>query len=760
MRVLKNRLCIIVAGLVVGAGVVAAGPAAVAAPVAPPAALSTLPPGGTFVPVAPVRVLDTRLGGGRGTVATLPGNVPPQVPTANVAAVLLNVTVVDAVGPGYVDVEAAPNATSTSSNGNYVTGAPSSTLALVRPNRFYPISVFTSTNADVVVDLQGYVTTPAAATADTFTPVSPRRIADTRKGLGGLHAFGTGERQDLDVRGLGLLPDDATAVIANITEASASARTYLTAWSGTGTRPVVSTVNADRGTIVANRALIPLSSAGFAALFNNNGRTDVVVDVVGYISPSATGSYYTPIAPSRLTDATATQDVTVTPIVGPHPTDALLAPSTDDLLPTTAVWLTVVGDRPAGRGYVTARPGGTPAGSTSDLNTVSGRAVANAGPVKVGADGTVEITASSRTRIVADIGGWFQTVPAAAPAAGIWSSSEYPAYDTTPQLTSTLPTTLPAGFAHAVAGTSSGGASAETVAFAVQDGQVLQAVDYSVRPGAGAASSQGWRTPTRVGTLTGVTSLATAGDRSYAATYALLGDGTVQAFGANGVGQLGRTPTEFFTLPLSPTAVPLARPATVVGAAVNIGYAVLDDGSVVSWGQSRAQLGRTAGDQPWVPAPVTGLTAPIAIAGDANVTYAITATGSTVYWGRSANSAATTQLTPVAVGGACSVATALHVDLSGAWEVCADGTVVQLDDLGAAVSLDGGLLQGRTVSGLSGVTQLAAGSPRHLRALLLDGTVAVIPVTQTSSTRPTLQPRFRGVTGIAGSYGAQLTAVG
>ena len=750
-------LAVVTAAALTAIGLAATGSPATAAPAAP-ASPQVLPPGGTFVPVTPTRLVDTRSTTGPVTSTPVP-NLGLGAPSGSVAAVLLNVTVVDAAGPGYVNVVSSSGPSNQYSNGNYVTGAPSATLALVPLSRFYPVTVFTSTAADVVVDVQGYVTTAAAATADTFTPVSPRRIADTRSRLGGLHPFGTGERQDLDVRGLGLLPDDAVAVVATITEAAASARTYLTAWSGTGSKPTVSNVNADRGQIVANRVLLPLAANGFAALYNNNGRTDVVVDVVGYVSPSPTGSYYTPTGPTRLTDSAATRDVTVSPVLGAAPTTGVPAPTTDDLLPTTAAWLNVVGDHPAGRGYVTARPGGTPAGSTSDLNTVPGRAVANAGPTKVGADGSIEVTASSPTRIVVDVSGWFQTIPATAPAAGIWSAAEYPHYVTSPQVTSTRLTTLPAAFAHAVAGATSFN-SIETVAFGIQDGQVLQARTLSPWPVYNDAPN--WFTPSRVGTLTGVTALASAGDRSYAATYALHDDGSVDAFGANDQGQLGRTPTEIFFTPLVPTAVPLPSPATLLGAAAKIGYAVLDDGSVVSWGQPRTQLGRTPGDQPWLPATVTGLTAPTAIAGDASLTYAVLADGSTVSWGQSVAPGGTvTQAAPTPVSGACADAAALQVDPQGAWELCSDGTVVQFDIAGRALGFDADHhLVASPVTGLTDVTQLATGAPDSLRALLSDGTVAVVPVTRTSTTVPTLQPRFRGVTSIGGTVGAQLTTVG
>src|SRR5205085_1978373 len=112
--------CLLVTG-------VAVAPAALADPAPAPAA--ALPPGGSFVAVAPTRVLDTRTAGGPTTATSFdPMAALPGVARTAVSAVLVNVTVVNAKGGGFVVVGAAAG----TSNGNFVATKPSATLALVR----------------------------------------------------------------------------------------------------------------------------------------------------------------------------------------------------------------------------------------------------------------------------------------------------------------------------------------------------------------------------------------------------------------------------------------------------------------------------------------------------------------------------------------------------------------------------------------------------------------------------------------------------
>lgn len=702
-----------------------------------------LAPGGSFVPVSPTRLIDTRRSGGPVQQVSSSFTAALGVPASAVSAVLVNVTVVDAVSTGYLQLTPGGDLTGVS-NGNFAARTPSASLTLLGTYGSSFLQVLTSVRANIVVDLQGYVTSPEQVTADSFTPIPAFRVADSRSSAG-LTTFTTGRTQTLDVRGRGGLPATATAVIANVTIASTTAPTYLTAWSGAGARPTVSNVNAGRGEIVANRTLLPLDADGRVSVFNASGRTDVVVDVVGWVGPSSTGSYYTPgygrQSRARLGDSgNPVTSLTVSVAIGPvNPSAASRAPSTDDLSPTTAVWLALAADRPAGRGYLTAGPGGATPGRTSDLNLVPSRAVANSGPVLLAADGTVTITASANTRIIVDSSGWFQQPPAAPAAPGLWSTYAPAPNSITPLVSSTVRTALPSWFATGIYGaTPLGGGVASATAIA-PDGTVWRAI----APSAYAADTNHWTEPQQLAGLAGITDLATAGQASTSAVYALRNDGAVLGYGRNTDGEIARQPSPN---PIaSPVRIPLPQPAVRIGASTGTGYAVLADGTVWSWGANTARLGRPTTATPWVPHQLPGLSNPVAISGDSGVAVAIDADGSTSWWGDTTGVPAT----PTAVKGTgiCPTTTALHVDAHGVFELCSDSTATRVSD--------GRLVMRLRVAGSGFIALSASTQPVSVRVLFADGRVAD---TTPLSISP-YEAGFAKVTAIGGTNTVSVTLV-
>ena len=113
-----------------------------------------------------------------------------------------------------------------------------------------------------------------------FVALSPSRVMDTRVGLGvpkGQLAAGATARLDL----AGLVPDDATAIVLNVTETGATTAGYLTVYPDGDSRPEVSNLNwADGG---AHPNLVTVRLGGHAVLFYNAfGSVDVLADLAGY----------------------------------------------------------------------------------------------------------------------------------------------------------------------------------------------------------------------------------------------------------------------------------------------------------------------------------------------------------------------------------------------------------------------------------------------------------------------------------------------
>jgi len=237
---------------------------------------------GRFVPTSPVRLLDTRdtglLAAGAGVVVGRPDRVP-----VDALAVAVNITSVGATGSGFVTAHAAGTPVPSSSVLNPDGSGAAIAASVIVPMSPSGISLFNSSPTDLLVDLVGWFTGPAAAdTADgLFIAVAPTRLLDTRVTTPRLWTDGTRESA-IDLA-------DAAAVVTNITLDRTDAAGFVTAYpAGTG-RPVTSSINArSRNAVVANAAITGLSDRGLA--WYSNAGTDLVVDMTGWFVGSPVAS--------------------------------------------------------------------------------------------------------------------------------------------------------------------------------------------------------------------------------------------------------------------------------------------------------------------------------------------------------------------------------------------------------------------------------------------------------------------------------------
>ncbi|HSH11811.1 MAG TPA: sortase, partial [Ilumatobacter sp.] len=131
---------------------------------------------GLFVPLTPVRLLDTRDPGQIGKL--WPGwSVEAMVPgeAANGSAVVLNVTGVDARGSGFLTVSGAKQRLPLTSNLNLMGAGSTVPNHVVTPiTAGYGFQVYSSRGAHVLADLAGYFTgTPLRATVSYENPPPP-----------------------------------------------------------------------------------------------------------------------------------------------------------------------------------------------------------------------------------------------------------------------------------------------------------------------------------------------------------------------------------------------------------------------------------------------------------------------------------------------------------------------------------------------------------------------------------------------------------
>jgi Cysteine-rich secretory protein family len=245
---------------------------------------------GRYVPLAPVRVMDSREG--RATPARLAGGQVVELPVIGVAgvpknasAVALNVTGVVPSIDSYITVFPCGTMPPTSSL-NPAAGKVTPNLVMAQVSATGTVCFFASTAIDLVVDVVGYV---SGAATNKFTPSAPFRFTDTRDNFRTeVNAGQAGTRlaanQTLVVQigGVRGVPAGAKAVSANLTVVDATNAGFVTAWP-CGDLPSTSNVNYEMNAAVANAAELPLSSSGAICIYSS-ASAQVIIDVNGWWS--------------------------------------------------------------------------------------------------------------------------------------------------------------------------------------------------------------------------------------------------------------------------------------------------------------------------------------------------------------------------------------------------------------------------------------------------------------------------------------------
>ncbi|WP_346537582.1 hypothetical protein [Micromonospora sp. DPT] len=228
---------------------------------------------------------------------------------------------------------------------------------------------------------------PQQATADladttgAYYEVSPARLMDTREGLGAPKAkIGPLAKVDLQVAGRGGVPAvGAGAVVLNVTITGPTMDSFVTAYPAGETRPDASSVNFAKGWLGSNNVTVKLGAGGKVSVYNRNGYTDVVVDVVGYYAKdnsmtNRNGGQYEWYAPERAFDTR--EDPEGKPPAGTTLEYALdFGPERNPHMRTLVTNLTAVA--PASAGFLTAWSGATAKPTASTVNYGAARNVPN-----------------------------------------------------------------------------------------------------------------------------------------------------------------------------------------------------------------------------------------------------------------------------------------------------------------------------------------------------------------------------------------------
>ena len=373
-------------------------------------------PDGTYQPLTPARILDTRDGTGGVSGPLAPASaVDVQitgrggVPASGVSAVVLNVTATQPTAAGFLTLFPTGAPLPLASNLNFDPGHSVPNLVVVGVGADGRVGAYNSAgHTHVIFDVAGWFSGTGAGDAGHFRPLPPTRILDTRTGA----HVGPNSSLELQVAGAGGVPaSGAGAAVLNIVATRTTATSFLTAYPTGSAQPGVSHLNFDAGDTVANRAVVKLGAGGRVTIYNLAGDVDLVVDVGGWFTDSsapATGGTFVAAHPARILD---TRDGTggVTGI-RPAGTGVELQVTGRGGVPAagvSAVVLNVTATQPAGAGFLTLFPAGLVLPLASDLNVAAGETRPNLAVVAVGAGGTVTLYVSTTTHVVIDVEGWF-----------------------------------------------------------------------------------------------------------------------------------------------------------------------------------------------------------------------------------------------------------------------------------------------------------------------------------------------------------------
>jgi subtilisin family serine protease len=367
---------------------------------------------GTYYPLPPQRILDTRIGVGAPTAPMGPGSTIPLqvtgqggVPASGVSAVVLNVTATNVSAATFITVYPAGGSRPTASALNTVRGWTGANSVTVGVGTGGVVDIFNNVGTtDMIADVVGFyaadasvfpMNAPGGGTfgiGGEYEPVIPGRVFDSRLANPATNGQPVPANNAVEI-GVDFGPDadpHVRAVVINLTAVTPSAPGYLASWDGTGNPPATSTLNYAVGMYaVPNMAVVPVSMvSGFPTIgIFTNATVHVVVDVMGFFDDSTLGGLrFRPQAPQRIVDTRIGQGATR---LGQGATATIVPPNPPTSASTDGLALNVTAVAPTASTYLSVWPANVPGLGVpfvSNLNAAPGQIIPNsvytlAGPV-------------------------------------------------------------------------------------------------------------------------------------------------------------------------------------------------------------------------------------------------------------------------------------------------------------------------------------------------------------------------------------------
>lgn len=407
--------------------------------------VSAAPAGASaFHGVTPLRIFDTRdtAKPGAGSYSPVLVGGLAGVPES-ATAVVLNVTVIDADGEGYVTAfpwgEALPN----SSNVNIKRfGQMVSNLVTVRLGVQGKVGLYSSISANLLVDVFGYYSSSGATAVGRFIAMTPQRLLDTRA------RATAGEDGVVRLAMPAGIPANTEGLVLNVTAVNSQLRPngfgYWTAYPAGQDQGTTSNINISTpGQTIANQVIVKPSSMGVD--FYSYAGGDLLVDLMGYYTGTGAAvsedGLFVPVSPTRLLDTRSTLNPLGDDVALHNDWTVEVGTAGKAGIPSSgasAVALNVTMTRAQGEGYITVYPAGRDRPGSSNLNAdLAGITAPNHVQLATGTRG-VSFYSYGGTDLIVDIFGWFvgsaQISSQSVPINSLPEPDGFPGYISIPQI--------------------------------------------------------------------------------------------------------------------------------------------------------------------------------------------------------------------------------------------------------------------------------------------------------------------------------------
>ena len=264
--------------------------------------------------------------------------------------------------------------------------------------------------ASVVCEPQPSGVAGAAPPMESYTPINPVRLVDTRNNIGGVNV--PLDRGCTMIVSVGSdIPANAQAVALSMTAVNSEAD-FFTVYPCASGRPETSNLNARAGFATPN-LVVAIPDVNRQICVYSHGRSDLIIDLSGWWSdgPNRFGS----IAPKRVYDSRQPGFTALAPLE----VREVQVPSSVIPANSTAAVVNLTAANAVQPGFMTAFPCGRAVPNASNVNFLAGEARAVGAIVGLGLDNKLCVIADTTVHVIVDVTGFYGLAPTWGPSAVI-----------------------------------------------------------------------------------------------------------------------------------------------------------------------------------------------------------------------------------------------------------------------------------------------------------------------------------------------------